>query len=145
MTGPQPIVFFDGYCGLCNGFVDFLIARDVSNRLRFAPIQGVTAATLIPEDAVADGNRNENPDGVSPAPRSIVLCKNGRILRKSDAVLGVLCGLGGVWKSVRILNLVPRSVRDFVYDGVAANRYRWFGRRTTCRAPAGREWERFLP
>jgi predicted DCC family thiol-disulfide oxidoreductase YuxK len=133
----EAILFFDGYCGLCNGFVDFLIARDVSSRIRFAPIQGATAAALIPEDAVSE------EEGI--APRSIVLWHGGIALRKSDAVLRVVGELGGAWKVFRVLYGIPLAIRNFIYDRVAGNRYRWFGRRTSCRLPSEAERERFLP
>lgn len=128
------ILFFDGYCGLCNRFVDFLIARDRAGLLRFAPVSGSTAARLLP---------GEIPPG--EAPRSLVLWQGGRVLRRSDAALRALAGLGGPWRMTGILRVVPRGIRDALYDRVARNRYRWFGRRTTCRVPLETERARFLP
>jgi predicted DCC family thiol-disulfide oxidoreductase YuxK len=135
--GPDgPVVFFDGYCPLCNGFADFMIRRDRRRRFRFAPLQGETAASWIPEDAAT-------PD--AGAPRSIVLRENGTTLRKSDAVLRAVAGLGGGWRVVRLLRLIPPVLRDAVYDFVARHRYRWFGKMGACRVPAPAEQVRFLP
>ena len=131
-----PILFFDGYCGLCNGFVDFVIARDSKAVFRFSPLQGETANARVPADAVSPASPGD--------PRSIVFWENGRVHRKSDAVLRALPLLGGAWKLAAALRVIPRPARDFAYDVVARNRYRWFGRRETCRMPGPGERERFL-
>lgn len=135
-AAPDRILFFDGYCGLCNGFVDFVMARDPRARFRFAPLQGTTANALVPQDAVSRD--------ASGAPRSIVYRERGRVYRRSDAVLRSLPRLGGPWKLVAILRAVPRPFRDFMYDWIARNRYRWFGRRAACRMPGPGERARFL-
>jgi predicted DCC family thiol-disulfide oxidoreductase YuxK len=136
-----PILFFDGHCGLCNRFVDFLYLRDRRGLFRFAPLQGKTATLYVPLDAVPEGGPGER----ALAPRSIVLWENGRIRRKSDAVLSVLAELGGAWRMASILRILPRFLRDALYDFVARNRYRWFGRRAACRLPTPGERVRFLP
>src|SRR5688572_5247615 len=92
------IIFFDGYCGLCNGFVDFVIARDSKAVFRFAPLQGETANARIPDDAVPP-----IPLGSAGEPRTLVFRENGRIYRRSDAVLRALPLLGGVWKLAVLL------------------------------------------
>jgi GMP synthase-like glutamine amidotransferase/predicted DCC family thiol-disulfide oxidoreductase YuxK len=134
---PNPVIFFDGYCGLCNGFVDFMMARDPKVVFRFAPLQGETANARVPEDAV--------PYDAPGDPRSIVFWESYRIHRRSDAVLRALPLLGGVWKLTVVLRVIPRPLRDLVYDFIARHRYRWFGRRETCRLPGPGERERFLP
>ena len=129
----HPVVFFDGVCGLCNGFVDFTLARDQVGRFRFAALQGETF-------------RGADLGETRPAElTSIVLWENHHAYIKSDAVLKILEGLGGGWALLTLLRLVPASGRDFVYDLVAENRYRWFGRRDTCRLPSPEEQRRFLP
>lgn len=133
---PRAVLFFDGLCGLCNGFVDFVLARDRRARLSVAALQGETALALVPEDAPVVGGED---------PRSLVLWEDGKVLRKSDAALRALELLGGPWRLARAFRVVPRFARDAVYDLVARNRHRWFGRRTTCRAPTAAERARFLP
>lgn len=174
-TSHHPVIFFDGVCGLCNGFVDFALARDRRGVFRFATLQGETAKTRIPgigrpaalseevavavAKGVAEGvavvasakTAAEGPtQGIAMAEnnaadfRSVILWDSEGVHRKSDAVLRVLEGLGGAWRLARLLRLVPRGLRDSVYDFTARNRYRWFGKRETCRLPSPAERERFL-
>ncbi len=128
-----PIVFFDGTCGLCNAWVDFLLRVDRKQRLRFAPLQGETARERLPI-----------------RPRSgletIALLDERGIAERSEAVLRILEALGSPWRApARLLRRMPLRWRDGFYDGVAARRYRWFGKRDACRVPAAAERERFLP
>lgn len=136
-AGGHPLVLFDGECNLCNGTVDFVIRRDRRGRFRFAPLQGPTAAAL----------RAAAPDPGGPANplRSVLLWDAGKLYAKSDAGLRLLAGLGGPWRLMGAFLAVPRFIRDGIYDFIARNRYRWFGRRETCRMPAPGERERFLP
>ncbi len=124
------IVLFDGVCNLCNGTVDFMLKRDGRGRFRYASLQGETAARLAPTE---------------PAMQSVLLWQDGKLYRKSGAGIRMIAGLGGAWSLVYLLLAVPRPLRDPVYDWIARNRYRWFGRRETCRLPAPAELERFLP
>ena len=128
----HPIVYFDGYCGLCNRFVDLLLSADRHRRLRFAPIQGRTAAERLEPPPPAD-------------PTTIVLETGGRVVHKSTAVLEILDSLGGAWRLSRTLKAVPRPLRDWVYDWVARRRYGWFGSRGVCRLPTADERAVFLP
>jgi predicted DCC family thiol-disulfide oxidoreductase YuxK len=130
MTDRQ-IIFFDGVCNLCNSFVDFLIRRDHDQAFSFAPLQGETARQKLPADKLARLN-------------SVVLWNQGQILEKSDAALTVLQQLGGLWWFMRVFWIAPAFLRDLVYDLIAANRYRFFGKRETCRLPTPEEKARFL-
>lgn len=127
---PHTVVFFDGVCGLCNGFVDFLVRHDRAHRLRFAPLQGQTAATF-----------EHLPTGLD----SVVVVDGARVLVKSDAAISVLARLGGAWRLATVLHIVPRALRDAVYALIARNRYRWFGQREVCRIPSESEARWFLP
>ncbi|HKP95354.1 MAG TPA: thiol-disulfide oxidoreductase DCC family protein [Fibrobacteria bacterium] len=146
MANPRetPIVLFDGLCGLCNGFVDFALARDRRGRYRFAALQGETAASLRESGGAPPASPVTYGPDADPL-RSMLLWENGVLHRKSDAALRVLGGLGGPWALARLLLAVPRFLRDAVYDFVARNRYRWFGKRETCRMPSPAERKRFLP
>lgn len=124
----RQIVFFDGVCNLCNAFVDFLIARNAD--FAFAPLQGEAAKRTLPDRA-----RNL---------KSVVLWSQGQSWEKSDAALLILQQLGGPWWLMRVFWVVPKFLRDLAYDVVAANRYRVFGRRETCRLPTPAERARFL-
>ena len=126
-------VFFDGECLLCNGFVDFIMRLDKACYLRIAPLQGSTAQKLLP-------SLPENTEDWS-----IYYIEAGEIYDQSDAVLRVLYHLGGIGSWLSFARLIPRSIRNFVYRIIARNRYRWFGRRATCRMPNEQEKARFLP
>ena len=127
------IVYFDGLCNLCNRLVDFLIRRDRNRRFRVASLQGDTARERLP--AALTG----------PAPGSLVLERQGELRFRSDAVIGILTGLGGIWRLAGIFHALPRGFRDRIYDYIARQRFRWFGRRETCRVPTPAERQVFLP
>lgn len=127
---PHTVVFFDGECGLCNRFVDFLVRHDAGGALRYAPLQGITAATFERLPRTLD---------------SVVVVQDARVLVKSDAAIAVLAQLGGAWRLVSAARLVPRVMRDAIYDVVARNRYAWFGKREACRIPSDAEARWFLP
>jgi predicted DCC family thiol-disulfide oxidoreductase YuxK len=132
-TADHPIIFFDGVCGLCNHWIDFLLARDRTQQFRFAPLQGETARDSLGQTA-------------SESLSSVVLLDGTGTYRKSDAVWRMLIRLGGMWALAGwLLRLVPRPIRNWGYDFVAKRRYRWFGEKATCRLPTPAERARFLP
>jgi predicted DCC family thiol-disulfide oxidoreductase YuxK len=126
-------ILFDGVCNLCNGFVRFVIPRDPSARFRFAPLQSAAAASVLRDAGV-----------VAPLPDSMALVQDGRVFVRSDAALRVARGLRFPWPLFYGLIVMPRVIRDWVYDFVAARRYRWFGRRETCMVPTPELLKRFL-
>jgi len=130
----ERIVFFDGICHLCNGFVDFAIQNETpQNRLAFAPLQGETAQEiLLPMD-------RENF-------ASVILYDKGQVYKESTAALRILRMLKGPWKFLGLVGLlVPRFLRDGIYRSIAKNRYRWFGVREFCRLPLPHEKNQLLP
>lgn len=129
----QKIVFFDGVCHLCNGFVDQVISSDTKKRqFLFAPLQGMTAELLLkPEDrAKLD---------------SVIYFEAGRVYTKSTAVLKILSQLGGFYKLFGIARIIPTGLRDIIYSLIAKNRYAWFGERDFCRLPQPEERAYLLP
>ena len=126
------IVYFDGVCNLCNRFVDFLIRHDRKRRYRFASLQGETAHRRLP------------PAFSGPEPETIVLEQGGELRFRSDAALAILSGLGGAWRAAGALRIFPRALRDWGYDRVARNRFRWFGKRDSCRVATFEEHSLFL-
>lgn len=118
-------IFYDGECALCHGAVKFIIARDRQARFVFAPLGGATFVRLLGR-APACGSTDQPTEG---PPDSIVVCRNdGSTLVRSAAVLHILERLGGAWWALaRLARVVPRPVRDWCYDRVAAVRRRWFG------------------
>lgn len=129
----RPIIFFDGVCAMCNGFVDLMLRVDSKQVFLFAPIQGETARELLP------------PIGEDPEQWSMVYLDERGIHDQSDASLEVYRRLGGLWAPLGWLRFVPRFVRNPVYRLIARNRYRLFGKREVCRIPTAEERARFLP
>jgi predicted DCC family thiol-disulfide oxidoreductase YuxK len=127
-----PVVFFDGVCGLCDRLVAWMLKKDRSEIFRFSPLQGQTA----------QGLRNKPEQGRMG---SIVLKDEAGEHLRSTAVLRMLIRLGGPWRLMAVFYPVPVPVRDWLYDVVANNRYRWFGKKETCRMPNAGEKRRFLP
>ncbi len=131
--GVYPIVFFDGVCGMCNRFVDFLLPRDHRGVFLFAPLQGETARERL--DAA-------DVENIS----TIVLIDEQGVYRRSTAVVRILCRLGLGWKITGfLLAMIPRPLRDLGYRLVARYRYAIFGKKETCRMPTLEERARFLP
>lgn len=126
----QQIVFFDGICVLCNGFVDFLLGRELPEDLKFASLQGQTAQQVFSKP---------------PELASIIFYDRGAVCSHSTAVFKILQNLPGVWKFFAVFLLLPASLRDWVYNGVAKRRYQWFGTREVCRMPSQGDGERILP
>lgn len=134
MTGPDanPILFFDGVCGLCNRVVDFVLRHDRRGVIRFAPLQGTTAQQRLPD---RDRERLD----------TVVFIEDTRITRRSTAIVHLLSHLGGGWTAAAwLLWLIPWPLRDIGYRAVSKLRYRLFGRKETCRLPTPDERERFL-
>lgn len=125
------LIFFDGVCGLCNHFVDFVFRHDQKRVFQVASLQGQTAAKMLSASDVQDLN-------------SVVLIQNGKTYRKSEAVLRVIIGFGGVFKFAGMFLVVPVGLRDRLYSIVAHNRYQMFGKSNSCRVPTEDERARFL-
>ncbi len=126
------IVFFDGYCSLCNALVDWLMRIDKTGQLKFASLQGETAAQLL-----STGAKPTDSD-------TIVYLRNGQRLERSTAVLRIFSDIGGVWLFLAVFLIVPVFIRDFCYKVVAKNRYRFVKKRETCRIPTPNEQTRLL-
>jgi predicted DCC family thiol-disulfide oxidoreductase YuxK len=126
-----PIVFFDGTCGLCNRWVNFLMQADQRQRLRFATLQGITADACLSRGA--------------DLPDSLVFWEAGILKTHSDAVLATLEALGGAWRIAGGLRIVPSRPRNVIYGWIARHRYQWFGKTNGCRVPTRDERSRFLP
>ncbi len=129
----RPIVLFDGVCNLCHGAVRFVIARDPVARFRFASLQSEAGIALLRRH----GLPIETVD-------TLVLVEGDRAFTRSAAALRIARGLRFPWNLLPGLVVVPRPLRDRVYDFVAGRRFRWFGRLDACPAPRPELRERFL-
>lgn len=126
----KPVILFDGVCNLCNGAVNFVIDRDPDSRFLFAPLQSQYAKDHIPAELHAVD--------------SILLFEKGRVYVKSDAALRIARRLKGWPHFLWYFIFIPRFFRDWVYDMIAANRYRWFGKKDACRLPTPELTSRFI-
>ncbi len=129
----HPILLFDGVCNLCNSSIQFIIPRDPAGKLRFAPLQSDL------------GQRVREAAGLSPDDlETVVLVDDGNAYTKSDAAIRVAEQLGGIYRLLSLGRVVPRGVRDRIYDFVAANRYDWFGQKDQCMIPDDDVSDRFI-
>ncbi len=137
-TSSHALVLYDGVCGLCNGLNQFLLKRDPNDRFRFASLQSEFAASLLKRydiNAVDLDTIYVVADYAQPGQR---------LLARSDAILHVLGRLGGVWSFFRIGRVLPKRLRDALYNVVARNRYRVFGKYEVCLMPEGKYRKKFL-
>ena len=127
------LVFFDGFCSLCNAAVDWLIRHDPSGVFQIASLQGETATALLPFEL------RSKLDSI------VVRDANGRLWQKSEALLRLVSFLPYPWRLLSIFRVMPRRWRDGLYEAIARRRYQIFGRQSTCRRPKADELRRFLP
>ena len=127
------IILFDGVCNLCNGAVNFVIKRDPRNVFKFTPLQEKKGVLLLKKHAV-DSRKLD----------SIVLIENGNVYIKSSAALRIAKKLSGLWPLFFVLLIIPSFIRDGVYDFIAKNRYKWFGKKEQCMIPTPGFREKFL-
>lgn len=128
-----PVILFDGVCNLCNHWVDFVIRRDTAEKFRFASLQSEAGKKIL------------NGRGLPAAEMTgVYLIEPHRVHMKSGAILRIVRSLRAPWPVLSIFLIVPPFLRDAVYDYIAHRRYRWFGKRDTCRLPAAGEKKRFL-
>jgi len=125
------ILFFDGVCSVCNGYIDFLLSIDAQHSLRFAALQSQTAQSLLSSHLTNDLN-------------TLVLHTSDKTYTRSDAVIKSFTAMGGIWKLLIILLIVPKFIRDNIYRFVAKNRYKWFRKKETCRMPTEEERNKIL-
>jgi len=134
MSTPTSIVVFDGVCNLCNTTVDFLIRHDRSRTLRYGSFQSEHVATLL-----RSHNITETPTTV------YVITPDNTVLTQSTAIIYLGYHLGGIWKVMSaVAKIIPRPLRDVVYQWISNNRYRWFGKKDSCRLPSPEERSLFV-
>ena len=127
------VVIFDGVCNLCAGTVRFIVSHEAEPTLRFVPLQTPLGARLMREHGF-------DPEDV----KTFVLVADGKAYSKSDAAIRITRYFRGPWRALAVMRIVPRFVRDRVYDLVARNRYRWFGRTDACMVPTPELRARFI-
>jgi predicted DCC family thiol-disulfide oxidoreductase YuxK len=134
----NPIVLYDGVCGLCNRLTQFLLKRDHRDRLRFASLQSDFAAVILERH----GKNSQDLDTVYVVQDYGEA--NERLLGRSDAILSLGRELGGIWSVAAWAKALPRFFRDWIYNLVARNRYRVFGKYDSCMMPEAKHRGKFL-
>jgi len=129
----HPLIVFDGICHLCTGFVRFVIRHDRAALFRFLPAQSARGEQLYARFGLKQGDWDSN-----------LLVLEGRIHTELDAFIEVTRRFGGLWRVMPVLYAIPRPLRDWLYNRVARNRYRWFGKRDICYLPTPDLAARFL-
>jgi predicted DCC family thiol-disulfide oxidoreductase YuxK len=129
----KPILLFDGVCNLCNGFVQFIILRDPQAKFRFAALQSEVGQQLLQKAKMSTSEIN-----------TVVLYEKGKFYTHSDVPLRIARHLGGWWILFTIFKIIPKFLRDSIYNWIARNRYRWFGKQESCMMPTPELKARFL-
>lgn len=135
MKLPVPrLILFDGVCHFCAASVRFILRRDPASRFHFAPLQSDLARQICAAHGLNQGDLD-----------TFVYARDGQPpLIRSDAALAVAADLGGPWRSLAPLRLIPRRLRDAAYRFIARHRYRWFGKSDACLVPTPEQRTRFL-
>jgi predicted DCC family thiol-disulfide oxidoreductase YuxK len=132
-TEVDNVVFFDGVCNLCNASVNFLIARDPKAKFRFSSLQSEFSQGFLPFYGV-------NPAVVD----SIAFFSEGRLYRRSRAALEIAKRMRNAWPICYVFIIIPGFLRDAIYNWIARNRYKWFGKEDACSIPTPDLKARFL-
>ena len=130
---PDNVIVFDGVCNLCNRAVSFIIERDAARIFRFSSMQSETGAGLLSANGIDPGNVE-----------TFLLIRRGTPYIRSDAAIEIAKELDRPWRWFTIISVIPKSIRDRMYSWIAANRYRWFGKRSECMTPTSEQRSRFI-
>lgn len=129
----KPVLLFDGVCNLCNGVVQFVINHDTRGQFRFASLQSEAGQALLRKHRLSTTNFD-----------TFILLEEGKIFTRSSAALRIARKLNGFWPLLYMFMVIPKFIRDFFYNLVSRNRYRWFGQQEACMLPTPELKSRFL-
>jgi predicted DCC family thiol-disulfide oxidoreductase YuxK len=129
----HPVILFDGVCNFCNGAINFVLKHDKKGIFRFAPLQSEAGQKLLQQYHLSTKDFD-----------SFVLIDEGKVYKKSAASLRVMNKLPWYWKEVQVFRIIPTIFRDAIYDFIARNRYKWFGKKEQCMVPTPEIRSRFL-
>lgn len=131
----EKIIFFDGICIFCDSFINFVVKRDKKKIFKLCYLQSNKASQLASKYDFSTEHKNLS---------SIIFLKNGKVFRKSSAIIEILKEFKGLWKLASLLLIIPKKFRDFFYDYFGKNRYRWFGKKNSCKNFSEEIRKRFL-
>ena len=129
----QPIILFDGVCNFCNSAVNFTLKRNKKANIMFAPMQSGAGAKILQQY-----NLDQNDM------KSFIFIDNGVVYKQSTGALRVCKYLSGLWPICYGLIIIPKFIRDGIYNWIAKNRYKWFGQKQACMIPTPDVKARFL-
>ncbi len=129
----KPLVLFDGVCNLCDSAVQFIIRHDKKNKFLFASLQSDTGQKLLQQYKLPITEFN-----------SFILLQHNKVYTRSTGALKVARNLNALWPLLYLFIIVPKFIRDGVYNWVAKNRYKWFGKKDKCMIPTQQLKARFL-
>jgi hypothetical protein len=129
----ENILLFDGVCNLCNASVQWILLRDKKRVFKFAALQSETGAALLQQFGRESGSLD-----------TATLISGNHLFLRSDAALEICRRLGGIYSLAVVFKIIPRFIRNRVYDWVARNRYRWFGQQEQCMLPRPEWKDRFV-
>jgi predicted DCC family thiol-disulfide oxidoreductase YuxK len=129
----QPVILFDGVCNFCNGAVNFVIKRDKKALIQFAPLQSEKGRMFSKQFGFSEEDM-----------KTFLFIEEGKVYTKSTAALKVCRYLGALWPLCYGFMIVPKFIRDGIYNWVAKNRYKWFGKKETCMMPTPEVRTRFI-
>lgn len=133
MPTPFSLILFDGYCNLCSATVQFILKHDRKAKFRFASLQSEYGKTILQKHQLPTDSFG-----------TFVLVEADIVFTKSTAALRIVKSLTGMWPLLYVAIIIPRFLRDAIYNLVARNRYKWFGRRDSCWLPKNDWRERFM-
>jgi predicted DCC family thiol-disulfide oxidoreductase YuxK len=129
----QPLILFDGVCNLCNSSVQFVIKRDKHHKFKFASLQSDVAKQILLQFHQNNSDLN-----------SIILIGNNKLYEKSSAILRIFKILGGIYSVLYVFIIVPKPIRDWIYNYIAKNRYKWYGKKDSCMIPTKELKNKFI-
>ncbi|WP_144484986.1 thiol-disulfide oxidoreductase DCC family protein [Bacillus pumilus] len=132
-THPPHLILFDGVCNVCSGAVQFVIKRDPNERMMFASLQSETGQRILKENGLPLDEFN-----------SFIYIEKGTLYTKSTGILKAMRQLKGIYRWSYLFLAIPRPIRDWFYEQIAKNRYKWFGQKTSCMMPTPDIQKRFL-
>ncbi|MFT3683127.1 MAG: thiol-disulfide oxidoreductase DCC family protein [Ferruginibacter sp.] len=129
----HPVILFDGVCNFCDGAINYVIKRDKKAVVKFTTLQSFAGQQLLEEYGLPVKEM-----------KSFILIENGKAYDKSGAAIRTFRYMGGLWPAFYVFILVPKFIRDVVYDFIAKRRYKWFGQKDQCMIPTPEINARFL-
>ena len=129
----ERVIVFDGVCNFCNTFVNFVMEHDSQACFKFGTLQSEPAQKILTQFHLATEDYE-----------TFLLLEKGKVFTQSTAALKILRRVDGLWPFLYIFILIPRPIRDTVYNFIARHRYQWMGKTDSCRVPTTKDHQRFV-